>query len=116
MKKLALFTLLFFAVASLLISTSAVAQINKAALSTGSHKVQLGDVRIHYVVSGHGPLLFDSALGWGFSTVFHQNAFKPLEKRFTMVYVEVRGNGESSLPTDLNEMNLSDFAGDIADE
>jgi proline iminopeptidase len=113
LKKSALFTLLLFVVASLLISTSAVAQINKAALSPGSHKVQLGDVRIHYVVSGNGPLLFDTAMGWGYSTVFNQNAFKPLEKHFTIVYVEVRGNGESSLPPDMNEMNQSDFAGDI---
>jgi len=96
-----------------LFSSSTFAQINHAALLPGSHKVQLGDVRIHYVVSGHGPLLFHTAVGWGLSTVTYQNAFKPLEKRFTVVYVEVRGNGESSLPSDLAHMDQSDFAGDI---
>jgi pimeloyl-ACP methyl ester carboxylesterase len=74
---------------------------------------QLGDVSIHYVVSGHGPILFYTTVGWGLSTVTYQHAFKPLEKHFTMVYVEVRGNGKSSLPSDLNHMDQADFAADI---
>lgn len=108
-----IFLLIFLLGFGTLSSDYARAQRNEGALSHGSHKVQLGDIRIHYFVSGHGPLLFDTAVGWGLSTVVYQNAFRPLEKHFTVVYVEVRGNGQSSLPSDLTRLDLSDFAADI---
>jgi proline iminopeptidase len=89
------------------------AESNEAALQPGSHKVHLGDVSIHYVVAGHGPLVFVTSVGWGLGTTFYQNCFKPLESNFTLVYVDERGNGESSLPADLKEMNTSIMADDL---
>lgn len=83
------------------------------ALQQGPHDAQLRDVRIHYVVRGRGPLVFMSSVGWGLGSLEYQNAFRPLEKQFTMVYVDERGNGESPLPSDLTQMSTSVMADDL---
>jgi pimeloyl-ACP methyl ester carboxylesterase len=94
-------------------SSFASAELNQAALKRGTHKVQLGDVRIHYVVAGHGPLVFVTSVGWGLGATLERNCFKPLESNFTLVFVDERGNGESSLPADLKDMSTSIMADDL---
>jgi len=89
------------------------AEVNPARIQRGSHEAQLGDVRIHYVVAGHGPVVFVTSVGWGLGTTLYQNGLKPLEDHFTVVYVDERGNGESSLPIDLKEMSTSVMADDL---
>jgi proline iminopeptidase len=85
----------------------------RTALQQGPHDAQLSDVRIHYVVRGRGPLVFMSSVGWGLGSLEYQNAFRPLEKQFTMVYVDERGNGDSALPSDLKQMSTSVMADDL---
>jgi pimeloyl-ACP methyl ester carboxylesterase len=96
-----------------LLPASAFAERNYAGLQPGSHTVQLEDVKIHYVVSGHGPLVFVTSVGWGWPNTEYQNAFKPLEAQFTVIYVEERGNGDSSLPADLKQMSITVMANDL---
>jgi proline iminopeptidase len=107
------YLLFFLCSAVTLFSRSALAGENQEALQSGSHLVQLGDVYIHYVVAGHGPLVFVTSVGWGLSSVIYQNGFKPLEKQFTIVYVDERGNGESSRPADLKQMSSTVMADDL---
>lgn len=89
------------------------AEVNHAGLQPGSHTTQLGDVKIHYVVAGRGPVVFVTSVGWGLGTTLYQNGLKPLEYHFTVVYVDERGNGESSLPADLKAMSTSVMADDL---
>lgn len=89
------------------------AEKNQTALENGPHDAQLGDVRIHYTISGHGPLVFMTSVGWGLGSVVYQNGLKPLENHFTMVYVDERGNGGSSQPPDLQQMSTSVMADDL---
>ncbi|WP_169747137.1 alpha/beta fold hydrolase [Edaphobacter aggregans] len=95
------------------VSSYVFAETHQAALKQGPHDAQLGDVRIHYVVSGHGPLIFMTSVGWGLSSLLYQNGLKPLEDHFTMVYVDERGNGDSSQPEDLKQMSSSVMADDL---
>lgn len=112
MKRILLYLCLFFAsFASSL--PLAHAEPNHDALTPRAHDVQLSDVRTHYVVAGHGPLVFMSSVGWGPGSLEYQNAFKPMESHFTMVYVDERGNGASSLPADVKQMSVVVMADDI---
>jgi len=83
------------------------------ALSAGAHDVDVGEVKLHYVVQGHGPLLFVAAPGWGASSIYLQNGLKPLETKLTLVYIDMRGSGGSSRPADRARMSQTDMADDI---
>lgn len=83
------------------------------ALAAGAHDIDLGEVKLHYVVQGHGPLLFVATPGWGPSSLYLQNGLKPLEARLTLVYIDMRGSGGSSRPADRAHMSQGAMADDI---
>ena len=83
------------------------------ALAAGAHDIDLGEVKLHYVVQGHGPLLFVATPGWGPSSLYLQNGLKPLEAKLTLVYIDMRGSGGSSRPADRTHMSQSVMADDI---
>ncbi|KAH8812994.1 Alpha/Beta hydrolase protein [Xylogone sp. PMI_703] len=83
------------------------------ALSTGSHKfTATNGVTYHYVVSGSGPLVIFSTVGWGPSYHLYKNTMGKLEEECTVLYLEVRGIGESSRPSP-KEMSTKDMASDL---
>jgi len=96
-----------------LLPLHAAAEVRTEALTPGSHDVPLGDITIHYVVAGHGPLVFVTSVGWGLGTLIYQNGFRPLESQFKMVFVDERGNGGSSMPADLFTVNIVTQADDL---
>jgi pimeloyl-ACP methyl ester carboxylesterase len=67
-------------------------------LAVGSHQAKLADVSLHYVVAGHGHLVFVTSPGWGIGSLYLQRGLAPLEKTFTVVYLDTRGSGGSSRP------------------
>lgn len=82
-------------------------------LATGEHDVDLGDVRLHYVVRGQGPVLFVTSPGWGVGSNYLQSSLTPLEQRLTLVYIDTRGSGRSSRPADRSQMSQGVMADDI---
>lgn len=82
-------------------------------LAAGPHDAQLADVRLHYVVAGHGPLLVVTSPGWGIGSLYLQRGLTPLEQRFTLLYIDTRGSGESSEPGNSKQMGVAVMADDI---
>jgi hypothetical protein len=54
---------------------SALADTNDPKLAVGSHQAELADVTLHYVVAGHGPLVFVTSPGWGIGSLYLQRYF-----------------------------------------
>ena len=47
---------------------------SESKLTVGPHDAQLADVRLHYVVAGHGPLVLVTSPGWGSGSLYLQRA------------------------------------------
>jgi proline iminopeptidase len=82
-------------------------------LATGAHDVDIGEVRLHYVVRGRGPLVFIVSPGWGVGSSYLQNGLAPLEKHFTLIFMDTRGSGGSTRPADSRHMSHAIMADDI---
>lgn len=82
-------------------------------LAAGPHDVALREVTLHYVVRGKGPLLFVTSPGWGFGSTYLQNGLAPLERTFTLVYLDTRGSGGSTRPADRSRMSQEVMADDL---
>lgn len=82
-------------------------------VAIGSHQAKLADVSLHYVVAGQGPLVFVTSPGWGIGSLYLQRGLAPLEKTFTVVYLDTRGSGGSSRPADTKQMSMAIMADDI---
>jgi proline iminopeptidase len=84
-------------------------------LAPGEHYASILDVNIWYRVAGHGPLLIVMSPQWGIGSTYLQNGISPLEKHFTVVYLDARGNEKSSRPADATRMSTSDMTDDLED-
>ncbi|RXH55369.1 alpha/beta fold hydrolase [Granulicella sibirica] len=82
-------------------------------LSVGSHFVELRDIRLHFVVAGQGPYVFVISPGWGLGSIYLQSGLAPLERHFTLIFMDERGNGESSRPNDSMMMSTATMANDL---
>lgn len=82
-------------------------------LANGEHDIDLKDIRLHYVVRGQGPTLFVTSPGWGVGSNYLQSSMTPLEQKFTVVYIDTRGSGRSSRPSDRGQMSQGVMADDI---
>lgn len=79
-------------------------------LESGRTRIPVNGVELSVAVSGSGPPLLFTTPGWGASIHGYQH-LQPLEERFTVVWVETRGTGESTAPAD-DDYRLSRFASD----
>ncbi len=82
-------------------------------LTSGTHDVQLADVKLRYRVIGTGPVLFVMCPGWGPGSSLYRNTFGMLHRHFTLVYVEPRGNGGSTQPAYPEQMSSTIMADDL---
>ena len=80
-------------------------------LSTGTHRVDVNGVSLAIEIAGHGPPLLFTTPGWGVNLAGYRG-LRPLEDRFTVIWCETRGTGESSAPTD-GDYRLSTFTADF---
>lgn len=82
-------------------------------LSKGDHLAPVGSIKIHYYVSGRGPVCLVPSPGWGPSIAYQKNSLTPFEKHFTMVYYDTRLSGESTGPDDPGKYSSRDFMNDM---
>ncbi|MFI5187055.1 MAG: alpha/beta fold hydrolase [Chitinophagales bacterium] len=82
-------------------------------LSQGDHFAQINGIRIHYYVSGRGPVCLLPSPGWGPSIGYLKSTLKPFEKYFTMVYYDTRISGQSTGPSDTTKYTSKDFMDDM---
>src|SRR5579884_2863110 len=102
-------------IAALLLVPIACGQSSHASdvLDPGEHFADINDVRIWYKVAGHGPIVIVQAPGWGAPSALLQHNLAPLERSFTLVYFDTRGNGKSSKPEPETRMSTLDMADDL---
>ena len=82
-------------------------------LSPGEHDAPIRDVQLHYTVAGKGPLVFACSPGWGAGSLYLQQGLAPLEKNYTLLFIDTRGSGKSSQPQDATRMTALEMAEDI---
>lgn len=82
-------------------------------LSKGSHFAPINGIRIHYFVSGKGPVCLVPSPGWGPSINYLKNSLNPFEKYFTVVYYDTRISGQSTGPEDPAQYTSQDFMNDM---
>lgn len=67
----------------------------------GDHFFQADGIDFHYRVHGQGPYVVFGSVGWGMPCSYLWRAMDPqLESKYTAIYFEPRGNGQSSKPAD----------------
>lgn len=79
-------------------------------LKQGRDRVTVNGVELSIDVRGEGPPLLFTTPGWGVSIHGYRH-LQPLEERFTVIWMETRGTGESSAPPD-GDYRLSSFTSD----
>lgn len=82
-------------------------------LKAGEHFAPSGDVQLHYTVAGYGPLLIVCSPGWGIGAGYLRHGLAPLEAHFTVLYLDTRGSGGSSRPSDPARMSAADMGDDL---
>lgn len=81
-------------------------------LSPGDHFAQINGNKIHYFISGHGPVCLTPAPGWGIGSDY-MRTLKPFEKHLTMVYYDTRMSGQSTGPDDAAKYTGQDLLEDM---
>ena len=66
---------------------------------SGPQRVELNGVELSIEIRGDGPPLYFPTPGWG-ASIHGYRHLQPLEERFTVVWTETRGTGQSSAPAD----------------
>jgi proline iminopeptidase len=82
-------------------------------ISQGEHVLDINGLKIRYKVAGSGRVLMVQPPGWGIGAGLYEQAFGPLESRFTVIYHDPRGSGRSEAPADPHEMNVGRFVEDL---
>lgn len=82
-------------------------------LSQGDHFADINGIKMHYYVSGKGPVCLAPTPGWGPSINYLKNSLTPLEKYFTIVYYDTRISGQSTGPEDYQKYTSLDFMNDM---
>ena len=76
-------------------------------LENGDFTAEIGDVSIHYVVSGSGPPVMVLTNSWGITVDGLQSLFSRLEDDFTMIYFDPRGMGGSGRVREDADMGMA---------
>jgi proline iminopeptidase len=82
-------------------------------LANGDHFVPINGIKIHYYVSGKGPVCLLPSPGWGPSLGYLKSTLQPLENFFTIVYYDTRMSGQSTRPADSTKYTSKDFMNDM---
>src|ERR1039457_2932050 len=76
-------------------STSPADELRGKGLTNGEFTVQINGIKMWYKVSGTGPVCLMPSPAWGMSSDLYIKTLKPMEKIFTMVYLDSRACGRS---------------------
>jgi proline iminopeptidase len=82
-------------------------------LKPGEHTAQINGVKQWYKVSGAGPVCLMPSPAWGMSSDLYIKTFKPMEKIFTIVYLDSRACGRSDPAPSLTQYTWADLDADL---
>jgi proline iminopeptidase len=77
------------------VRASGTGSAQKPAIESGEFTETLNGIKLWFKVSGRGPVCIMPTPGWGPSSDLYFRTLKPLEKTFTIVYLDTRGTGRS---------------------
>lgn len=100
------------AIIAMMVLLAGSAQAEENPRSIGEHRVRSGDVSLWYKVSGSGPIAILPTPGWGPSADYLFLSMKPLEKNFTIVYLDTRATGRSERPAS-GSFTMDDLVRDL---
>jgi proline iminopeptidase len=66
-----------------------------------------------YRVAGRGPAMVVPTPGWGASADMYMRSLRPLQQRFTLIYLDTRGAGRSEAPKKPAGFHLDRFLDDL---
>jgi proline iminopeptidase len=66
-----------------------------------------------YRVAGRGPTLLVPTPGWGASVDMYMKSLKPLEQKFSLIYLDTRGAGRSEAPATASGYAFANFIYDL---
>ena len=79
----------------------------------GDHVATLNGLKAWFKVRGTGPTCLFPTPGWGASADLYFETLEPLERLFTMVYLETRGSGRSARKLSDPEYRIDEFLSDL---
>src|SRR4029077_1972086 len=83
-------------------------------LPKGPGRYNTGDgLSLWYRIAGRGPALLVPTPGWGASVDMYMKSLTPLEKDFSVVYLDTRGSGRSDPPKNISGFKFQNFLTDI---
>ncbi len=85
---------------------------NDATRVEGEHTAKFNGLTLWYTVAGSGPVCIHPTPGLGPSSELYSLSLKPLEQKFTMVYLGTRGCGRSEKPA-LNALAMNNLVQDL---
>jgi proline iminopeptidase len=87
---------------------------DKRSLARGAGRFQTSDgLSLWYRIAGRGPALLVPTPGWGASVDMYMKSLTPLEKDFSVVYLDTRGAGRSDAPAKPSGFRFHNFLDDI---
>jgi proline iminopeptidase len=86
--------------------------VRKLPSGAGRFKTRDG-LSLWYKVSGRGPALLVPTPGWGASADMYIKSLKPLERDFSLIYLDTRGAGRSDAPAKASGFKFSFFLDDL---
>lgn len=82
-------------------------------MEQGDHRAALNGLQAWFRVRGSGPVCLFPTPGWGASADLYFETLKPLERWFTMVYLDTRGSGRSARSLSDEDYLLKRFVADL---
>ena len=94
-------------------STSPAVEARSNRLQNGEFTAQINGIKMWYKVSGSGPVCLMPSPPWGLSSDMYIKTLKPMEKIFTMVYLDSRACGRSDPAPSLTQYTWADLDADL---
>lgn len=82
-------------------------------IANGEHFATINGLKLHYEVSGTGPVCIFPTPGWGPNLDAYKNSMPELEKYFTVVWLDTRASGKSAASEKPEDYQTADFVEDI---
>ena len=85
----------------------------KITIPEGEFTATLNGIDLWFKVAGRGPVCLMPATGWGPDSELYIRSMKPLQRYFTMVYLDPRGTGRSQRAASAKEYTWDHLVADI---
>ncbi len=113
-RKLLLCATLWILISPVAFSVTPAAQKTEGApLPQGEFTAELNRLKLWYKISGDGPVCLMPSPAWGPSSDLWFRTLKPLEKIFTIVYLDSRGTGRSQHAKSTKDYTWNDLVADL---